>query len=208
MNFLAHLYLSGNHEKILIGNFIGDFVKGKQMEDYEKEIAWGIQLHRMIDEFTDKHPIVAQSKALLKEKYRHYSPVIVDIFYDHFLARNWEHYHKIPLKEFTTTCYQIIRDNHDLLPQKAKYMFPFMVKNNWLYHYAEHEGIRRVLEGMANRTRFHSKMEQAVEDLNRYYEDFSRHFTAFFPELENLAKDFLKEKAPEMNPRLFIFNQS
>ena len=91
MNFLAHIYLSGDDPNIQLGNFIGDFVKGRNLvEQFGHEIAKGIELHRAIDEFTDKHPIVKLSKVRLREKYRHYAPVIVDIFYDHYLAKNWE----------------------------------------------------------------------------------------------------------------------
>src|SRR5277367_1527199 len=101
MNFLAHLYLSGDNPKIKTGNFIGDFVKGKNLADrFEKDIAKGIVLHREIDWFTDRHPVVKQSKDRLREKYRHYSGVIVDVFYDHFLARNWINYSSKSLSDF------------------------------------------------------------------------------------------------------------
>jgi acyl carrier protein phosphodiesterase len=90
MNFLAHLHLSGNNPNIMLGNFMGDFVKGKSYrQQYEPEIIKGIELHRSIDEFTDSHPVVTESKNRLRPTYRHYSGVIVDVFYDHFLAANW-----------------------------------------------------------------------------------------------------------------------
>src|SRR5258708_857949 len=101
MNFLAHVYLSGDHSKVLVGNFIGDFVKGKYLRDrYEPEIAKGIELHRAIDYFTDLHPIVRQSKNRLRPKYNHYSGIIVDIFYDHFLAANWNQDSEVTLPEY------------------------------------------------------------------------------------------------------------
>ena len=101
MNFLAHLYLSGDNPKVKVGNFIGDFVKGKNLKDrFEADIARGIGLHREIDWFTDTHSIVKQSKDRLRPKYRHYSGVIVDIFYDHFLAKNWDRYSKQLLPDF------------------------------------------------------------------------------------------------------------
>ena len=105
MNFLAHLYLSGDNEQIIVGNFIGDFVKGRNaLQTFDPTIALGIELHRAIDQFTDTHPVVRSSKDRLRPKYRHYAGVIVDIFYDHFLARKWNDYHKTPLPEFAQRC--------------------------------------------------------------------------------------------------------
>src|SRR5690606_17104395 len=101
MNFLAHVYLSGDNPKIMVGNFIGDFVKGGRLsERFEKDIARGIELHRAIDDFTDSHAVVLKSKERLRPKYRHYSPVIVDMFYDHILARHWNDYHPQSLPAF------------------------------------------------------------------------------------------------------------
>jgi acyl carrier protein phosphodiesterase len=110
MNFLAHLYLSGNNDKIMVGNFMGDFVKGRSaLEQFEPEIIRGIELHRAIDEFTDSHAVVSASKDRLRPKYRHYSGVIVDVFYDHFLARNWSDYHDELLPDFADRAYGVIQ---------------------------------------------------------------------------------------------------
>jgi acyl carrier protein phosphodiesterase len=103
MNFLAHLYLSGDSDQILLGNFIADFVNGEEAESYRKEVYLGILLHREIDQFTDRHRLVALSKKKLWHKHRHYSRVIVDVFYDHFLAKNWHQYSDTPLKNFPIT---------------------------------------------------------------------------------------------------------
>ncbi len=101
MNFLAHLFLSGNNAEIMVGNFIGDFVRGKNFhEQYSPSIALGIELHREIDEFTDNHSVVLESKKRLRPKYRHYSPVIIDMFYDHVLAKNWSAHSTTPLDQY------------------------------------------------------------------------------------------------------------
>src|SRR5690606_9086338 len=116
MNFLAHIYLSNDDPEIMTGNFIGDFVKGRNYASiYGKKIATGIELHRTIDEYTDKHETVTRSKSLLRSKYRHYSPVIVDIFYDHFLARFWEKYHPMPLEQYSQKAYKILLSNDAVL---------------------------------------------------------------------------------------------
>jgi acyl carrier protein phosphodiesterase len=187
MNFLAHAYLSGDDPKIMVGNFIADFVKGRQaLNTFETEIKRGIELHRLIDEFTDSHPVVSQSKDRLRPKYRHYSGVIVDVFYDHFLARNWTNYHASPLPDFATRVYKTMDDHNELLPTGVLRMLPYMKRGNWLVNYSKVEGIDRALTGMASRTPYLSKMDEAVQDLLKHYNAFQKEFEAFFPELIKL----------------------
>src|SRR5262245_6236281 len=127
MNFLAHLYLSGNDAEIMVGNFIGDFVKGRNVyERFDQRIAKGIELHRSIDAYTDVHPKVALSKNKLREKYHHYSAVIVDMFYDHFLAHHWLSFHTLPLKEYTLEAYAILMKHDDILPEEVRHMLVYM----------------------------------------------------------------------------------
>lgn len=184
MNFLAHLYLSGDNPRVRIGNFIGDAIKGKNLaERFDVEIAQGIALHREIDWFTDTHAVVKESKDRLRPKYRHYAGVIVDIFYDHFLAKNWDHYSPQDLPDFAEECYRILRQHEPQLPEEVQYMLPYMIKGNWLVNYAQVDGIQRALSGMARRTRFESRMEESVTDLQNNYDDFKREFEVFFPQL-------------------------
>jgi acyl carrier protein phosphodiesterase len=184
MNFLAHLYLSGDNPKVKVGNFIGDFVKGKNLtERFDADVAKGIALHREIDWFTDTHAVVKKSKDRLRPKYRHYSGVIVDIFYDHFLAKNWGNYSSDLLPDFAEACYATIQQHEAILPEEAKYMMPYMINGNWLVNYSKLEGIQKALSGMARRTRFESKMEESVADLRENYEDFKKEFEVFFPDL-------------------------
>jgi len=193
MNFLAHLYLSGNDAEIMVGNFLGDFVRGRNLlERYGKNIATGIELHRTIDEFTDTHPIVAQSKNRLREKYRHYAAVIVDIFYDHFLAKNWSEYSSELLSDFADKSYQVLQQYLDIFPKDAQYMLPYMINGNWLVNYAKPEGIQRALSGMARRTKFNSRMDESVDDMVLYYEEFSNEFKIFFPQLKKKADEFIQ----------------
>jgi acyl carrier protein phosphodiesterase len=194
MNFLAHLYLSGNNAKIMVGNFIGDFVKGRNLlEQFEPEIARGIEIHRAIDAFTDTHPVVRKSKIRLRPTYRHYAPVIVDIFYDHFLARYWDRYNTAPLPEFARHAYGTIEQHHAVLPESVRYMLPYMINGNWLVNYATLEGIQRALSGMARRASHPSRMEEAVNDLRMHYDDFRVEFEEFFPALEKHIRAMLAE---------------
>ncbi len=193
MNFLAHLYLSGDDHKIMVGNFIGDFVKGRNaLKQFEPRIIKGIELHRAIDEFTDSHPIVTVSKNRLRPKYRHYSGVIVDVFYDHFLARNWNTYHVDLLPDFANKAYEIIQSFDPILPIEVKYMMPYMIKGNWLVNYSQTEGIHRALSGMSRRTPYESKMEEATVNLELHYQEFEKEFKSFFPELKLFCEDWSK----------------
>jgi acyl carrier protein phosphodiesterase len=192
MNFLAHLFLSGENPKIKLGNFIGDFVKGKNTEDrFGKEIARGIALHREIDWYTDRHLVVKKSKERLRPKYHHYSGVITDVYFDHFLAKNFEKYSEKILPDFAEECYALIQSYDLILPEEVKFMLPYMIKGNWLVNYSKIDGIHRALSGMSRRTRFDSKMDEASEDLKNHYADFESEFFLFFPDLQNFVAEWL-----------------
>jgi acyl carrier protein phosphodiesterase len=194
MNFLAHLYLSGDDTHLMVGNFIGDFVKGRSaLEKFEAAIVKGVELHRAIDAFTDTHPVVTQSKNRLRPKYRHYSGVIVDVFYDHFLARNWNDYHPDPLSDFADRAYRIIENFNPILPKEVKQMLPYMIGGNWLVNYAHVEGIHRALSGMAKRTPYLSKMDEAAGDLTSAYADFNSEFMIFFPQLQAHCQSLIRK---------------
>ncbi|NQX81711.1 MAG: DUF479 domain-containing protein [Flavobacteriaceae bacterium] len=187
MNYLAHLYLSENNQ-IRIGNFISDFVKGKNYQNYPTDIQRGILIHRKIDSFTDSHPIFIKSKRRLDKRYNLYSGIVIDLFYDHFLANNWSRYSKEPLADFIQNSYSIIGENIEELPEKVQYLFPFMVKQNWLYKYKTIEGMGDILRGMDSRTKMKSGMQYAVNDLRDNYKDFESDFFIFFAELEEYIK--------------------
>jgi len=190
VNFLAHIYLSGDDPLVTLGNFIGDFVKGRQAENYNSKIQNGISLHRAIDQFTDNHDVVLESKKRLRSGYRHYAPVIVDVFYDHFLARYWSEYHSTPLPEYTNQFYTSVRDNYEYLPDRARRMFDYMSNDNWLMGYSQVEGIRQALGGMSRRTKFDSGMENAHTNLIKDYDLFKMEFEDFFPSLISHAQTF------------------
>ena len=187
MNFLAHLYLSGDDEEIITGNFIADHVKGRAIEKFSEGIRAGIVLHREIDTFTDSHHVWIQSKNRLTVKYRKYAGVITDMFYDHFLSANWAEYSDESLDDFTSRMYRIVMKRYLQLPAKTKRMLPFMAKDNWLKNYGTLEGLNRALNGMARRTPFDSGMETAIEELKINYASYADEFERFFPELVNFS---------------------
>ena len=196
MNFLAHIYLSNNDNKVAIGNFISDSIRGKNYKKYPKAIQVGILLHRHIDTFTDAHQTVRLSTKRLHENYGHYSGVIVDILYDHFLAKNWNNYSEIPLEVFIDDFYDNLEAHFDILPKRIQQFMPYMISDNWLLSYRSIEGIQKVLEGMNRRTKNRSQMKLAINELQEFYNEFEAEFTLFFEDLRNFTtkkhKDLVK----------------
>jgi acyl carrier protein phosphodiesterase len=197
MNFLAHIYLSGDDELVKIGNFMADNIHGNKPEDFPPLIHKGIILHRAIDTYTDAHPVFRQSTKRLHPVYHHYSGVIVDIFYDHFLAKNWGKYHAEPLADYVEAFYKSLQDNYHLLTDSTKTMMPYMINNNWLLSYATTSGISRILTQMDHRTRHRSGMKQSINELKEFYAEFEEEFTIFFESLRAFAEDKLTELSYE-----------
>lgn len=188
MNFLAHIYLSFNDPEITIGNFIADSIRGNKFQHLPHRIQQGILLHRSIDTYTDSHKIPKVSSKRLHKNYSHYSRVIVDIFYDHFLAKNWALYSDVSLELFVENFYDHLEDYYHFLPDGTKHMMPYMVADNWLLNYSKMDGIAKVLNGMNRRTQNKSKMNFAILDLEEHYDDFEEEFTHFFGELVIFSK--------------------
>ncbi len=193
MNFLAHAYLSFDQPKVLVGNFIGDFVRGNIKDQFEKEIVLGIMLHREIDDFTDTHPEVKKAQEILKPKFGRYSMVITDIFFDYFLSKYWGNYDHRSIQEFASQVYKTISRFEAKLPLSFVYLFHFMEKENWLVAYGTLEGIRTSLTGISKRTAFDSKMETAHLSLKEHETTFKNHFDKFFPDLVHFSKKKLEE---------------
>ena len=193
MNSLAHIYLSGENDLVTIGNFIADGIKGKNYKEFPSEIQTGILLHRHIDTYTDAHKTVRLSTKRLHEKYGHYSGVIVDIIYDHFLAKNWKKYSDTPLDKYIDAFYGLLEEHYDILPLRIQKMIPLIIANNWLLSYASIQGISRVLNGMNKRTKNRSGMNEAVIELKTFYTEFESEFTSFFNELITFSDMELKK---------------
>lgn len=183
MNFLAHIYLSGENDLITIGNFMADGIKGNRYQNYPDDVKIGILLHREIDTFTDAHPTVRKSTKRLHKNYGHYSGVIVDILYDHFLAKNWKRYSTTPLPLYIDHFYDLLKLYYRILPSRVQKMMPYLIADNWLLSYAKIEGIQKVLNGMNMRTNNKSGMHRATDELKEHYSEFEEEFTLFFEEL-------------------------
>ncbi len=189
MNYLAHIYLSGTNDLLKIGNFMADSIKGNTYKLFDDEITKGILLHRHIDSFTDAHPIYRKSKHRLHEKYGHYSGVIMDILYDHFLAKNWTSYSDESLEDYAANFYNLLQNNEAILTEKIKSIIPYMIEQNWLLSYASLTGIEKILYQMDYRTKHRVHMQEAMVELEAFYLEFEEEFFLFFDELIKSCKE-------------------
>jgi acyl carrier protein phosphodiesterase len=192
MNYLAHLYLAENHSESLLGNLLGDFVKGAIAPAYSEEVRKGIELHRKVDRFTDSHAVVRASIKLISPARRRFAGVIVDIFYDHLLAKDWQMYSATPLADFSQNIYRVLQENHDLLPERLQNMLPYIIGEDWLTSYREVGAIDRALNRIATRLvkRFgrDNSLSNAVEELEANYRQLESDFHSFFPDLIDYVK--------------------
>lgn len=189
MNFLAHLYLSGDSDEIKVGNFIADHVKGKRYLSYPEDIQTGILLHRQIDSFTDSHPLVKECAELLRPVYRKYSGIIIDLYFDHFLASLWNNYSDKQLKDFTRHVHAVLLKNFFLLPSPVKQFLPFLIQNKRLQSYAEIDGITKAIEIMGNYTSLPPESLHARMILQENYDFLKGRFVAFFPEIIQFTRE-------------------
>lgn len=154
MNYLAHMYFAGDDPDIIFGNFIADFVKGSDFKKYDKGIAEGILMHRKLDNLIDTDPLTGEVRRLYFEEYRHYSGIIVDMIFDHILAKNWEKFHAQSLEDFSQNKYQKLKGYIELMPPNARLLFNAMTSQNWFEKYASQKGIHKALHMMSKRHKF------------------------------------------------------
>ena len=172
---------------------MADGIRGHHYLDYCEEIKKGILLHRYIDTFTDAHPIYRKSKHRLHDKYGHYSGVIMDIVYDHYLAKNWHHYSDEKLEDYADSFYTLLQNNYDVLTEKIKGMMPYMIARNWLLSYASMAGLEMILFQMDHRTKNRVNMHEAIVEIQLYYCEIEEEFTSFFEELQQHCVEKLTE---------------
>jgi acyl carrier protein phosphodiesterase len=188
MNYLAHLYLAGPEPEALVGALMGDFVKGPLTDRYPAPIVRALALHRRIDSYTDSHPVVAASRARMSPVRRRFAGIMVDLFYDHFLARHWDEYACEPLAAFATRVYALL-DQHDaLLPEQLRSIAPRMAQFDWLGSYARIESVHAALDRVSLRIRRENPLAGAGAELEANYATFQADFRAFFPDVVSFAQ--------------------
>ena len=185
VNFLAHAYLSYNHPEILVGNMISDFVKGKKKFDYSPRIQQGIAIHRAIDSYTDEHPVNKELKQLFRPAYGLYASPIMDVVHDHFLANHAPIFPtELSLMDFSQQTYTTLAPYLPVFPERFARMFPYMQKQNWLFHYRSLNGLRQSMGGLQRRALHITEMDTAFSIFTEHYTTLRKGFEAFFPELE------------------------
>jgi len=188
MNYLAHLYLAEDSPQSLLGNLLGDFLKGRTIDDYCDGIQKGIRLHQKVDLYTDSHPVVRGSKRLISPVNRRYAGLLVDIFYVHFLAKNWLDFSGVSLQEFSLRIYQTLQQNESILPDSLKSILPNIINRDLLASYAEIQGIDTALKRLSLRVKRENNLGGASEELINNYEGLQSDFYRFFPELIDYVK--------------------
>lgn len=188
MNYLAHLYLSEPNEDAWLGSLLGDFVKGPLDGRYGERITRAIALHRKIDTFTDAHPVVLQSKSRMSDARRRYAGIMVDMFYDHFLAKYWHEFHEDPLEVFCVRIYALLHRRHGTLPRKLQMLAPKMAQWDWLSSYADVASIHTALDRMSRRLKRENRLLGSANELVEHYVELEGDFRAFLPDIERFAR--------------------
>jgi acyl carrier protein phosphodiesterase len=183
LNFLAHIYLSGDSPEVRMGNIIGDYIKGNQYSNYPEFIRLGIVMHRDIDGFTDSHQTVKHTNHLFTERYHKYSGIVTDILFDHFLANLWKNYSADDFDLYINGIYHLLKNNWNIIPLEMQTFASLCMENNWIKSYAEIDGIGRVLWMMSQRTSLPDESKFAIEVLNAKYALIEDMFKEYFPQL-------------------------
>lgn len=186
MNYLAHVFLQRSSPDLLIGGLLGDFVKGALDTRFSPTVREGILLHRSIDRYTDGHPIVRTSTALISPVRRRFAGILVDVFYDHFLARHWARYSEQDLEVFTHYVYATLASRSEDFPERLQRMLPFMTEQDWLASYMHVEAVDAALHGIARRFQRYPRaavLGDGVQELIQHYDTLEQQFLKFFPDL-------------------------
>lgn len=184
MNYLAHLYLAYPDHGLMVGNFIADAVKGHHYQDFPEQIKQGIIMHRSIDDFTDHHPLVLDSKKYFSKEFDKYSGVLIDIYFDYFLAKNFALYMDISLSTFASNTYSILTNNKNIFPERSLQFFEYMTKENILERYAELDGMKKVLHGMTYRIKQRFPLYDSLSTFKDKQGLLYNNFVPFFEELK------------------------
>ncbi len=190
MNWLAHLRLSPGDPLLRIGNLCGDFVRGVDVAALAPELQRGIRQHRAVDAFVDAHPIVRTSRERLDPPFRRLAGVLVDMFYDHYLARDWDRLGDgQPLPAFAASVHALLRQYEALLPPRLASVVPWMEGQGWLVGYAAIDGIDVVLRRMARRLSRPTPLGEGAAQLRAHYDALAGDFAVFWPELVAFTRE-------------------
>lgn len=185
MNYLAHAYLSRNNEDLLIGNFIADHLRGNDFTAYPEGVVNGILLHRRIDSFTDAHPLFKSSKRVFYKGFEKYSGILVDIYFDHLLAKFFNHYHEQSLEEFSSKVYTVYQNNTHLMPESSTRFLNYVIKNEIYQNYSELKGIETVLTHLSHRIGHQVALNESLPLFLDAEKLLEKNFVSFMQEIQS-----------------------
>lgn len=191
VNYLGHFFLSFGSPELLHGQFIADAVKGKTYLNYPLEIQHGIMLHRFVDDFTDSHPATSRLRALIRPELGLFSPVAIDLFFDHVLAKTWDQWHTTSLYEFAEQVTSLLLANVKKMPFRMQQTLYAMKNYHWLTAYASEKGIEQSFRGMSRRVTSGERLLLAPAVLSTHFTEINNAFMIFFPEIIRRAQSKL-----------------
>lgn len=194
MNFLAHIFLSGEHEDLLLGNYMADFITNKQLRELPEDIQNGVFLHRKIDTFTDRHPEVKRCNHTIVAKHGKYTPVVMDIFFDYVLAQQWSKYTSQSYETFCQEKQRFLMNNLEKMPLKVQQRTSSMVNANFLSKYGEEAGIRDTYHRVSKRARYYNDWDAAFDDVMEHYDLIEVAFASFFMDMLHTVEEWVDRR--------------
>ncbi|RYY31712.1 MAG: DUF479 domain-containing protein [Chitinophagaceae bacterium] len=195
MNYLAHAYLSFNDSDTLVGNMTSDFIKGKKKYDYPAPILFGINLHRLIDDFTDNHITTRTAKQIFQADYGLYAGAFMDIVYDYFLANDSSRFPGSRLETFSRQVYDDLDARLHILPERFQMLFPYMKRHNWLLNYRNQSGIQRSFEGLVHRATYMNDSSRAFQLFLAHETELGDAYRVFLPDLETYTLELIRNRS-------------
>ncbi|EMP55382.1 hypothetical protein MSNKSG1_05913 [Marinobacter santoriniensis NKSG1] len=190
MNHLAHVFLAPNSAQARVGSILGDFTRGVELERLPEEVRRGVEHHRMVDSFTDRHDSVLASKRLFSARRRRFAGVALDILYDHFLLKHWDVFSDQNPDTFIARVYDELQSRQHLMPPDMARVTARMVTHDWFNAYRNLDNIGQALDRVAARIRFPNRFDGMILEIREHHDELEGYFLDFFPELENVAQDF------------------
>ncbi len=193
VNYLAHLLLSPVDEFSRLGNIMADFMRDVDQEHLPLQVQEGIKLHRIVDSFTDSHPVVKDLRKYFSPERRRFSGVVLDVVFDHFLIKHWSQFSDQNFNAFVDECYADLWGQRALMPDRMEMVTGWMIKRDWFRSYSEIEHVGRALDGLASRLKINHDFHGVIEEVSEHYDVIEKGFLAFFPELRDHVESLQNE---------------
>lgn len=200
MNFLAHSLLGFDRPALIAGQICGDFVKGRELSHFPAGVEQGIRLHRHLDMFADSYAGFLAVKQTMTGVPRRFSGIIIDVLFDHHLARHWQQFSTLTLPEHAQTVHSALAEHHHLLPESLQRFSALLKREEILERNTELYAIERTLVHLSSRSPRFSALALGQAQLRDFRESLHQPFEAFYPDLDSAARQFLNKPAKEIEP--------